>query len=151
MTEQVPYCLSASRFSAPSGDRGDEATIRQERAAGVCSQLGAIRGCCRGRRCRGDPHTYRALAVLLVIIGHTHQAQGQFFGEYLLGDWAFFGFAGVDVFFVISGFIIHHLYRQAYGPDAGYFLKRINRISIMWQQPSRPRPYLPHAPGVRMT
>lgn len=30
----------------------------------------------------------RALAVLLVIIGHTHQAQGQFFGEYLLGDWA---------------------------------------------------------------
>ena len=28
---------------------------------------------------------------------------------------------------------------------------RIYRILIMWWQPARPRPYLPHAPGVRMT
>lgn len=66
--------------------------------------------------------------MLMVVFGHVHQAQERFMGPALLGDMAYIGFAGVDVFFVISGFIIHHLYRQADGPDAGYFLKRINRI-----------------------
>ena len=70
----------------------------------------------------------RGLAVLMVIIGHVHQAQERFMGPALIGDMAYIGFAGVDVFFVISGFIIHYLYRQAEKPDAGYFLKRLNRI-----------------------
>ena len=70
----------------------------------------------------------RALAVLLVVIAHIHQADARFFPGPLLDRTAYFGFAGVDVFFVLSGFIIHHLYRDHSGFDARYFLKRINRI-----------------------
>lgn len=70
----------------------------------------------------------RGLAVLMVVLGHVHQSQERFMGPALLSDFAYVGFAGVDMFFVISGFIIHYLYRQADGPDASYFLKRLNRI-----------------------
>lgn len=70
----------------------------------------------------------RGLAVMMVVFGHVHQAQERFMGPALLGDMAYVGFAGVDVFFVISGFIIHYLYRQVKSPDASYFLKRLNRI-----------------------
>tara|TARA_R110000868_G_scaffold29558_10_gene110013 strand:- start:813 stop:1886 length:1074 start_codon:yes stop_codon:yes gene_type:complete len=70
----------------------------------------------------------RALAVLLVILGHTHQSEGRFFGDQLLGSFAYFGFSGVDVFFVISGFIIHHLYGGLSGLRPRFFLARLNRI-----------------------
>lgn len=70
----------------------------------------------------------RALAVMMVVIGHIHQADFRFMAPSLLGDYAYFGYAGVDLFFVISGFIIHWLYRGHDKPDAAYFLKRLNRI-----------------------
>ena len=70
----------------------------------------------------------RGLAVMLVVLAHIHQADTRFLAPGLFGDIVYFGFAGVDLFFVISGFIIHHLYRDHDKPDAAYFLKRINRI-----------------------
>lgn len=70
----------------------------------------------------------RGLAVMLVVLAHIHQSDARFLTPSLLGDYAYFGFSGVDLFFVISGFIIHWLYRSHDKPDAGYFLKRLNRI-----------------------
>jgi len=70
----------------------------------------------------------RAIAVLMVVVGHLHQAGERFFGASLFGPAGYTGFAGVDVFFVISGFIIHTLYRDAERPSASYLLKRLNRI-----------------------
>jgi len=70
----------------------------------------------------------RAIAVLLVIIAHLHQANVRFFQESILGDFAFIGFAGVDIFFVVSGFIIHHLYGERSGLDVRFLLSRVNRI-----------------------
>ena len=70
----------------------------------------------------------RAIAVLMVVMAHIHQADARFYGTPLTGQTSFFGFAGVDVFFVLSGFIIHHLYKDHAGFDLRYFLNRLNRI-----------------------
>jgi exopolysaccharide production protein ExoZ len=70
----------------------------------------------------------RALAVLLVVFAHIHQTEGRLLGEQLLGGFAYFGFSGVDVFFVISGFIIHHIYGKTSGFRPRFFLARLNRI-----------------------
>jgi len=70
----------------------------------------------------------RALAVLMVVIGHIHQTEGRLIGGQLLGGFAYFGFSGVDVFFVISGFIIHRIYGTKSGFRPRFFLSRLNRI-----------------------
>lgn len=70
----------------------------------------------------------RAIAVLMVVIAHIHQANDRFYSDAVLGQASLFGFAGVDVFFVLSGFIIHHLYKDHAGFDLRYFLNRLNRI-----------------------
>ncbi|MHA6288812.1 acyltransferase family protein [Maricaulis sp. CAU 1757] len=70
----------------------------------------------------------RALAVLLVVLAHLHQGEARFFPDAVLGDFAYVGFAGVDIFFVISGFIIHHLYRHRRTLSGRFFLDRANRI-----------------------
>lgn len=74
----------------------------------------------------------RAFAVLLVLIGHINQAEMRVIDGDLLGSVGFFGFSGVDVFFVISGFIIHTLYRDHSGLDWRFFLNRLNRIYPMY-------------------
>ena len=70
----------------------------------------------------------RALAVIMVVIAHLHQTNVRFFEDPLIGDFAYFGFGGVDVFFVISGFIIHRLYGELRGLNLRFFLHRLNRI-----------------------
>lgn len=70
----------------------------------------------------------RALAVLLVVFAHIHQHEARFFSQALLGDAAYFGFGGVDVFFVISGYIIHRLYGHHHGLNVSFFVNRANRI-----------------------
>jgi exopolysaccharide production protein ExoZ len=70
----------------------------------------------------------RAVAVLLVVLGHTHQHEARFFSDPLLGDAAYFGFGGVDLFFVISGYIIHRIFGSRSSIDGRFFLNRLNRI-----------------------
>jgi len=70
----------------------------------------------------------RGFAVILVVIAHLHQSNARFFDTPLLGDFAYFGFGGVDVFFVISGYIIHRLYGGLQGLNLPFILQRANRI-----------------------
>ncbi|MDG1416967.1 MAG: acyltransferase [Maricaulis sp.] len=70
----------------------------------------------------------RGFAVILVVIAHLHQSNARFFDVPLLGDFAYFGFGGVDVFFVISGYIIHRLYGGLQGLNFQFILQRANRI-----------------------
>lgn len=72
------------------------------------------------RAIRVDIQGLRALAVLLVILNHV-------FG------WPGGGFVGVDVFFVISGFIITSTLLREWDRDgtisfAGFYIRRIKRI-----------------------
>jgi peptidoglycan/LPS O-acetylase OafA/YrhL len=67
---------------------------------------------------RADIDGLRALAVTLVVIGHTN-----------LGLYG--GFIGVDVFFVISGFLITRLLLSSYEthtPLKDFWIRRIRRI-----------------------
>jgi len=70
----------------------------------------------------------RAFAVLLVIWAHLYQSEVRFFSDPGFGSFALTGFIGVDVFFVVSGYIIHHLYGQQAGLNIRFFLNRLNRI-----------------------
>ena len=69
----------------------------------------------------------RGIAVLLVLAGHVQSVGAQHFEDPLLGLFARAGFAGVDVFFVISGYIIHTLFSGG-RIDLRFFLDRANRI-----------------------
>ncbi|KPP83202.1 MAG: exopolysaccharide production protein ExoZ [Oceanicaulis sp. HLUCCA04] len=51
----------------------------------------------------------RALAALLVLAGHTAQLEGRFLPDPILGDAWLLGFGGVDLFFVISGFVMVYI------------------------------------------
>lgn len=48
----------------------------------------------------------RGVAVLMVLMAHLFSIEGKYAGDPILGDWLLAGFAGVDLFFVISGFIM---------------------------------------------
>lgn len=64
-----------------------------------------------------DIQSLRALAVTLVLAYHL---QGNFFK---------FGYLGVDIFFVISGFIITHIIiKNGFKNILKFYVKRINRI-----------------------
>ncbi|MCW2494332.1 acyltransferase family protein [Jatrophihabitans sp.] len=59
-----------------------------------------------GQQRRADIQGLRAIAVVLVVVDH-------------LGSWPHGGFIGVDVFFVISGFLITGLLVRAAGSEVG--------------------------------
>jgi peptidoglycan/LPS O-acetylase OafA/YrhL len=74
-----------------------------------------------GRAFRPDVEGLRAIAVLLVVAAHA--GLGLFPG----------GYVGVDVFFVLSGFLITGLLLKAYDTDhtislAGFYARRVRRI-----------------------
>ncbi|MEE2525288.1 acyltransferase [Hyphobacterium sp. HN65] len=73
----------------------------------------------------------RGLAALGVVIGHLWQIEVRFLGDELSSSTFLIGFAGVDLFFVLSGFVMVHVTRDFVpGPrNNAYFLyKRITRI-----------------------
>lgn len=55
----------------------------------------------------------RALAALLVLAGHMAQLEGRFLPGPVLGNAWLLGFGGVDLFFVISGFVMVYITRGA--------------------------------------
>jgi exopolysaccharide production protein ExoZ len=79
---------------------------------------------------------FRAIAALLVVIFHSaaNLAKEKYFGQsakYLDEIFSFGGQAGVAFFFVLSGFIIHHVHAKDFDrPDKlwSYIRKRIIRI-----------------------
>lgn len=48
----------------------------------------------------------RGIAALMVVVSHLLIIERKYSADQILGDWAVYGMAGVDLFFVISGFIM---------------------------------------------
>jgi len=77
------------------------------------------------------PHVYRGLATLFVVFFHTQSAISQKFESHYLLNFFKFGNAGVQFFFVLSGFIIYSVHAKDIGKASKYFTylkKRIIRI-----------------------
>lgn len=80
----------------------------------------------------------RGMAALLVVLVHASSMFGaaKYFGELPLGGLFTFGHAGVDFFFVLSGFIIYFIHANELGQArylASYWLKRFIRLMpVYW-------------------
>jgi exopolysaccharide production protein ExoZ len=76
----------------------------------------------------------RAAAAILVVFYHTSHGifrLEKYFGHKPFGPVFDFGFAGVDFFFVLSGFIMIHVHAGDIGQPrmlAAYLWKRFSRI-----------------------
>ena len=71
----------------------------------------------------------------MVAIAHMHSVENRFGGTPLLGNWALAGFGGVDLFFVISGFVMVWVTRADQGKPAaltGFWFARLARIYPLW-------------------
>ena len=77
----------------------------------------------------------RGYAVLAVCLAHLQGSEGKLPGAPILGTWAHIGFAGVDLFFVISGFVMVWVTRNIQGNAASippFFVGRFLRIYPLW-------------------
>ena len=75
----------------------------------------------------------RGIAALLVVLYHASGlfSSNKYWQTIVLKGVFGFGFAGVEYFFVLSGFIMLHVHRKDIGKPAAlvsYFRKRIERI-----------------------
>lgn len=78
----------------------------------------------------------RAVAAMLVVLYHGGRMLPQYLGHIGLANYFTFGNAGVDFFFVLSGFIIFYVHRQDIDDPARlghYIFRRITRVyPIYW-------------------
>ncbi len=80
----------------------------------------------------------RAGAALLVVLFHigATMALEKYFGVSVLSTYFSFGDAGVEIFFVLSGFIIYHAHKSDIAVPhrlAGYVWKRLTRVyPVYW-------------------
>lgn len=73
----------------------------------------------------------RGLAAILVLIHHILEESQPLFNGHIPAPLVLFGASGVDLFFVISGFIMYHTNRGRFGRDAAasaFFVRRLIRI-----------------------
>jgi len=79
---------------------------------------------------------YRGLAAVLVVLFHTHMIMPGYFKTTTLSELISFGYAGVQFFFVLSGYIIYKMHSCDAGKPARlpvYLFKRFIRIyPIYW-------------------
>ena len=80
----------------------------------------------------------RAIAVLMVVLSHLVHIEGKYGrGDHLLTDFFLYGVAGVDLFFVISGFVMIAVSQWRQDPSASrpirFFYNRVTRIyPVYW-------------------
>jgi exopolysaccharide production protein ExoZ len=77
----------------------------------------------------------RGLAALAVAAAHLHSVELKFDAAPLLGNWATVGLGGVDLFFVISGFVMVWVTRTSQGDVSTiprFWLARFLRIYPLW-------------------
>jgi exopolysaccharide production protein ExoZ len=77
----------------------------------------------------------RGLAALAVVFAHLHAVERKLGGVAILGPWSQAGFAGVDLFFAISGFVMVWTTREAQGRAPavpGFVFARLWRIYPLW-------------------
>lgn len=74
----------------------------------------------------------RGVAVLMVILVHLHHTEAKYsHGPIVLGAWNSFGISGVDIFLVVSGFVLTYLAFGHFGrPEyvRAYAFARISRV-----------------------
>jgi peptidoglycan/LPS O-acetylase OafA/YrhL len=73
----------------------------------------------------------RGIAALAVVLSHLYVIEGKSSPDQILGAWARFGMAGVDLFFVISGFIMVYVsWQTPRGVSAPlpFLWRRVSRI-----------------------
>ena len=73
----------------------------------------------------------RAVAALLVVLFHTEAIFGRRTDLPVFGNWFSHGGHGVDLFFVLSGFVITYVHRRDWGHPrrlGNYLFNRISRI-----------------------
>lgn len=77
----------------------------------------------------------RAIAVIAVLFAHLHAVEAKLGQTIIFGNWALNGFFGVDIFFVISGFIMVWITRKQKPSIAAipkFWILRIFRIYPLW-------------------
>ncbi|PHR61709.1 MAG: hypothetical protein COA43_02985 [Robiginitomaculum sp.] len=79
----------------------------------------------------GNIQALRGIAALLVVISHLYIIEQKYSPDTLLNSFASFGMVGVDLFFVISGFIMIHVAigcKRGLGASTEFLFARITRI-----------------------
>lgn len=77
----------------------------------------------------------RGVAALLVMVGHLFGAERTHGGDVFAPEWVILGFAGVDLFFVISGFVIAFTAFPLAPTSAAWRVfawNRLTRLYPMW-------------------
>lgn len=77
----------------------------------------------------------RAFAALAVCVAHLHAVEAKLGGPILFGNWALVGFGGVDLFFVISGFVMVWVTRESHTnikQIGRFWALRLLRIYPLW-------------------
>lgn len=126
----------ASRLSLPSPIPEDAALAVRRASRKMSHPATKHPGPPLGRGHLQSIQALRAIAAAMVVIYHLVHAENVYGGgATFLGGLAHFGFAGVDVFFVISGFIIATITAGRFGSTAGAFDflgRRALRIPLYW-------------------
>lgn len=74
----------------------------------------------------------RAVAAMVVVLYHVDSIVDARFGTKPLGGWFGAGYHGVDLFFVLSGFIILHVHHSDLGRPQRYLNYAYNRLTRLY-------------------